>query len=202
MSLSEDLLHNGYALFAPNELMSIHSLLAACQKPAEPIRRQKSFIGSLAVSPALVNETHKLSVERELVGYLGPAPIIKSIELYRSTSNTERYKSGQLWHMDIDFALQVKMFFMCRPTTHDNGPFTFISAQDSATVQKATGYIPGKSLDDAYLQSYSPIELIGDAGSLVFIDTSRCLHFGSRCKAGERIALVVQFTQGTSHYKD
>ena len=193
-SVSDKLRKDGYALFCPNALVDTKALLAECQKPIASIPRQKSFLGSLAVSRAVVDEAKKLCIEQKLVGYLGQAAAIKSVELYQSTPNENPYNSGQLWHLDIDFAKQIKMFFMCHPTIHSNGPFTFISAQDSTTVLEETGYVPGKSLDDRHLQGYSPIELIGDAGSLVLIDSSRCLHFGSRCASGTRTALVVQFT--------
>ena len=194
-TISERLADAGYALFAPHEFADTRALLTACQQPAELIKRQKSFLHSLAVSRAIADEVRKLSIEAELVEYLGQGVKTQSVALYSSTPNSAGYKSGQLWHLDIDFAPQVKMFFMCRPTSHENGPFTFISAPDSLTVQNATGYIPGKSLDDVHFQHSSPIELVGDAGSLVLIDPSRCFHFGSRCKSGERRALVVQFTK-------
>ena len=193
--ISERLVDAGYALFAPNQFADTRALLTACQKPAELIKRQKSFLHSLAVNHAIVDEVRKLSIEAELVEYLGQGAKMQSVALYSSTPNSIDYKSGQLWHLDIDFAPQVKMFFMCRPTSRENGPFTFISAPDSLIVQNATGYVPGKSLDDAHFQQNSPIELIGDAGSLVLIDPSRCFHFGSRCQSGERRALVVQLTK-------
>lgn len=194
-TISERLADAGYALFAPNQFADIRALLTECQKPAELIKRQKSFLHSLAVNRVIVDEVRKLAIEAELVGYLGQGTKTQSVALYSSTPNSADYKSGQLWHLDIDFAPQVKMFFMCRPTTHENGPFTFISAPDSLIVQNTTGYIPGKSLDDAHFQQYAITELIEDAGSLVLIDPSRCFHFGSRCQSGERRALVVQFTK-------
>ena len=194
-TVSDHLRHNGYALFAPNELADTSRLLAECQKPLDVTRRQKSFLDSLLTSQAIKDEVQNLLLDQRLAVYLGQDTYLKSVDLYRSTPSNTRYKSGQLWHLDIDLAPQVKMFFMCRPTTHDNGPFTWISAQDSLVVQDATGYIPGKSLDDTPFQTYKPMELVGDAGALVLVDTSRCLHFGSRCTSGERIALVVQYAR-------
>lgn len=193
-TVSERLGDAGYALFAPHAFADTRLLLTECQKPAALIKRQKSFLNSLAVSQAVVDEVRNLGIESELVGYLGRGTTIQSVALYSSTPRGAGYKSGQLWHLDIDFAPQVKLFFMCRPTDHENGPFTFISAPDSLVVQNTTGYVPGKSLDDTHFQHESVIELVGDAGSLVLIDPSRCFHFGSRCQSGERIALVVQFT--------
>ena len=193
-TISERLWDAGYTIFAPHVLADTRMLLTECQKPAELIKRQKSFLDSVAVSRAITDEVHNLAIENELVNYLGQRTKTQSVALYSSIPNRARYKSGQLWHLDIDFAPQVKMFFMCRPTSPENGPFTFISAPDSIAVQHATGYLPGKSLDDVHFQHESVIELIGDAGSLVLIDPSRCFHFGSRCQSGERRALVVQFT--------
>ena len=193
-NISKMLWDAGYALFAPNMFADTRTLLAECQKLAERIKRQKSFLHSLAINPAIVAEVHTLGIEADLVDYLGPGTQTQSVALYSSPPNSVMCKSGQLWHMDIDFAPQVKMFFMCRPTTSDNGPLTFISAPDSKVVQHTTGYCPGASLNDTYFQHESVMELVGEAGSLVLVDTSRCFHMGSRCTSGERRALVVQFT--------
>ena len=194
-NISQQLIDNGYAIFTPNKFVDTRNLLTECQKPTVSISQKKSFLGSLMVSPAIRAEVNKLSIEQNLLEYLGPGTKLQSVEMYHSTPNNSTYRSGQLWHKDIDFIPQIKMFFMCQPTMHDNGPFTFLSSQDSDIAHTTLNYIMGKCLGDNYFQSYVPIELTGDAGSLVFIDTSRCFHFGSRCKAGERIALVVQFVQ-------
>ena len=193
--ISQQLIDNGYAIFAPNKFVDTRNLLAECQKPAIGISQKKSFLGSLMVSPTIRAEVDKLSIEQKLVEYLGPGTKLQSVEMYHSTPNDESYRSGQLWHKDIDFIPQVKMFFMCQPTTHENGSFTFISLKDSDVAHTTLDYVMGKCLADHYFQQYIPIELTGDAGSLVLIDTSRCFHFGSRCRTGERIALVVQFVQ-------
>ena len=193
-TVSERLGDAGYALFAPHAFADTRLLLTECQKPAALIKRQKSFLNSLAVSQAIVDEVRNLGIGAVLADYLGQGTTIQSVALYSSTPRGATYKSGQLWHLDIDFAPQVKMFFMCRSTTHENGPFTFLSAPDSIRVQHTTEYVAGKSLDDTQFQHESCLELVGDAGSLVLIDPSRCFHFGSRCTSGERLALVVQFT--------
>ena len=193
-TISERLVGAGYALFPPHTLTDTRTLLTECQKPAARINRQKSFLHSLSCSRTIVDEIHKLSIHTELLEYLGHGATIQSVALYHSTPNSASYKSGQLWHLDIDFVPQVKLFFLCRPTRPENGPFTFLSAPDSQSIQNATGYIPGKSLGDVHFESSSPIELVGEAGSLVLIDPSRCFHFGSRCQSGERLVLVVQFT--------
>jgi hypothetical protein len=41
--------------------------------------------------------------------------------------------------------------------------------------------------------SDSAIRLVGAPGSAAFVDTSRCLHYGSRSNTRERLVLQLQF---------
>ena len=185
----------GYTLLSPHAIDGMQGIVAESYKPLQSVARRKSFMGSLAISPALhgaVQEAAKTSIA-QLDPYFGYPPRIASIELFHSVPQSSPYRSGQLWHLDIDQPKQMKWFVMCRPTMADNGPLTFLSASDSQRVQAATGYIPGQSLADDRVGDAHVLSLTGDAGVSAFLDTSRCLHFGSRVTTGERIALVVQF---------
>ena len=186
------LVEEGYTLLSPHDV-NVQGVVAESLLLLHPLPRRKSFMGSLVVTPAMVAAVHAVNLSPYLEAYFGHTPSLTSIELFRSTPQSAPYRSGQLWHLDIDYPKQLKWFVMCRPMTHANGPFTFLSAPHSQQVQQATGYVPGKSLLDTQINVSPTIEVVGEPGVSVLVDTSRCLHFGSRVHTGERIALVVQF---------
>jgi hypothetical protein len=71
--------------------------------------------------------------------------------------------------------------------TEDSGPFCYLSASTSQRVARAIGYrrrgCPFRLSDE---EVFSVIDrrdmhvLTGRAGTVLFIDPSRCFHFGSR----------------------
>ena len=184
----------GYTFLSPHDVLGVQGVVDESLLPLHAVARRKSFMGSLAVTPAMVAAVQAVSLSPYLETYFGHVPFLASLELFHSVPQSAPYRSGQLWHLDIDHPRQLKWSVMCRPTTRNHGPLTFLSASDSAHVQQATGYVPGRSLPDDQIGSSAPaIELVGDAGVSVLVDTSRCLHFGSRVRTGERIALVAQF---------
>jgi hypothetical protein len=48
---------------------------------------------------------------------------------------------------------------------------------------------------DATCGLENAVRLVGGPGSAGFVDTSRCLHFGSRHTRRDRLVLMVQFTR-------
>jgi hypothetical protein len=73
---------------------------------------------------------------------------------------------------------------------------TFLPAAATERVRRALRYDWGRLTDDdvdAVGVREEALRLVGPAGGGAFVDTSRCLHFGSRGNRRDRLVLLVQF---------
>jgi hypothetical protein len=88
-------------------------------------------------------------------------------------------------------------------TTEEQGPLTFIPAEVSEQVQKSIGRVSRISDERIYEAGARnrEVKLIGSAGSGAFLDTSRCLHYGSRFNKRDRLVLIIQFLNIHTSYQ-
>jgi hypothetical protein len=82
----------------------------------------------------------------------------------------------------------------------DNGPFTFYGARASARVQARLGRPWGAHrYDDESIADVCRGEaahlLTGGPGHGAFVDTARCVHFGSRTRRTTRAVLMFHFVR-------
>jgi len=135
--------------------------------------------------------------------YLGAVPRLGGAMLVWSPEN-ETARSSQLFHFDYEDLTQLKMFINIFDTTEEQGPLTFLPADISAQVQKSIGRILGRVSDERVYQAGGhnhDLKLVGPSGSGAFLDTSRCLHYGSRFNKRDRLILIVQFLKFHSSYR-
>ena len=129
--------------------------------------------------------------------YLGEAPVLSAVNLWWSPVNTTA-QSSQLFHFDEADDQQIKFFLNCVAVGLENGPFTLVPARTSKKVFAEVGTVHGRFSDEIvakHLKGQPPISLIGPAGALAAVDSSRCLHFGSRGNSMDRIILMFQFVR-------
>ena len=93
----------------------------------------------------------------------------------------------------------------------DEGPFTFIPASETTRIVNAikkrrladTEMAAGRYADEelaAVGGLEKAISVAGPKGSAALVDTSRCLHFGSRVKPGTyRLCLYIQYCTSREH---
>jgi hypothetical protein len=134
-------------------------------------------------------------------GYFGSAPILSSICLFWSVIN-DSVVSSQKWHVDGEDTRQLKLFVNSWDLADENGPLTFYPASTTNTIldkaARSTRLNAAEAnFDDDFIDAGTsrqpPIKVVGEAGAGVFIDTSRCIHFGSRRNSKERLMLMVQY---------
>jgi hypothetical protein len=138
--------------------------------------------------------------------YLGTVPYLNRIDLLYSTPREEDdLIKSQLFHADPEGLTQVKFFINVFDVGDAEGPFTFIPADDSLRIlggirrfRQAHGQPHvGRYTDEEVAAAggaASIISLKGPRGSGVAIDTSKCLHLGSRVRPGAfRLILYVQY---------
>jgi len=131
--------------------------------------------------------------------YLGVVPFLTAISVFFSDVVEAAPTSSQLHHCDGDDVTQVKIFVYASEVDARSGPLTVLGAADSARVRRATGYQYRQRLTDEQVNDVvgagreQPI--LGPPGTTIFVDTSRCFHYGSRVAkdAPPRLVTMIQY---------
>jgi hypothetical protein len=110
-------------------------------------------------------------------------------------------RDSQVFHIDPYDHPMVYVIVLVRDCTAEMGPFTFLPAAVSASAAKQLGYW---SRGRPYRLSDEEIYSVADAretvvmtyprGTVLFIDTSRCFHYGSRDADAPRFQVMYGFT--------
>jgi hypothetical protein len=97
------------------------------------------------------------------------------------------YRESQLFHRDYHDAPMVYVIVTLRDVTRESGPFSFLPAAASRQATAALRYgRRGRSYRVADEEIYSTtsreelVELACPAGTVLFVDSSLCFHYGSR----------------------
>ncbi len=128
--------------------------------------------------------------------YFGQVPVLSRVDLWWSPPNESKAES-QLYHYDGEDKSQLKVILNVVDVDENTGPFTFLTAGASEKIGKSRRH--SARLDDDAVESTVGLDavtrLIGPAGTVGAVDTSRCLHYGSRGNTRERLILMLQFTR-------
>jgi hypothetical protein len=96
-------------------------------------------------------------------------------------------RDSQVFHIDPYDHPMVYVIVLLRDCTSEMGPFTFLPASVSARASEALDYWsrgrPYRLSDEeiySVVDEAEKIELTYPRGTVLFIDTSRCFHYGSR----------------------
>ena len=201
----------GYLLFGPDALPGIGSVTERCTSIFHASRaeladqfvfnRNKRFLLSILKGsefcehPDLIRFMLSRPILDTATQYLGSVPLLAGAALWWSPDNQTSH-SSQLYHLDNEDRTQAKVLINMFDTTGDHGPFTFLPADVSERIRASVRYVRGR-IDDERVKAGGgegrALELIGPAGSGAFIDTARCLHFGSRRNRKDRLVLMIHF---------
>jgi len=155
----------------------------------------KNFYSDKKLSEFLLQD----KIYSKISNYIKYKPILFDVSYMYS--HKEQYKdnsSAQLFHSDYEDYSSIKLFWNLHDITEDNGPFTFINREISSKIYSETAYSKNpsnKRLDDELIEKYEKKKnwqnIIGPKDGALYIDSTACLHFGSRLKKGSR--KLVQF---------
>ena len=154
---------------------------------------------SLTLESALLRFALRADVLSSVSRYLGVVPLLTTISVFHSDTVAGDPTSSQLYHCDGDDVTQVKIFVYCTDVDVPSGPLTLLDAATTRAVQRRTGYWYRHRLTDEQVRAAvgTPEEhvILGPTGTTVFVDTSRCFHFGSRVAQGAppRLAAMIQY---------
>jgi hypothetical protein len=146
----------------------------------------------------------RLALHPDIIGavarYLGMIPILQFVSVYFSDESGQELSKSQLYHCDSDDLEQVKVWVLCDEVTPETGPLTLLPAAESDLVRKTVGYRYDTVLTDDDVSQVlgsrnAARQFLGPPGTVGFIDTSRCLHFGSRFRnpAMTRLIVMLQY---------
>ncbi len=137
--------------------------------------------------------------------YLGMVPYLSRVDLVYSLPRPGDNIDSQLFHLDPEGLTQVKFFIYVYDVGEAEGPFTFIPADASTrilrevrTLRTQRGVAHSRRYLDEEIAALegarARVTVSGPAGSGVAVDTSRCLHLGSRVQPGAfRLSLYLQY---------
>lgn len=108
----------------------------------------------------------------------------------------EVWRLSQFWHMDYHATPTIYVIVAVRDIGPEDGPMHFLGAATSKRVAEALDYgarnSPYRVVDERVDELIGPEEVhsfTGAAGSVLFLDSSRCFHFGSRNPRNRRYHL-------------
>lgn len=202
---------NGYRLFSSDDLPGVIEAVSVAdgffqERKHEPrAPDSKPFFANIcdekavARYPDLVAFAKSEAVFEIATDYLKTVPKLSAFGIFYSPPNDTLEKS-QMWHIDDEDFCQIKCFINVHEVGPGNGPFTFIPAAKSEEIRRKLGHSwRGKRLEDAEIMAHCDegdiLALTGAPGSGAFVDTSRCLHFGSRSRGGHRLVMMFQYTR-------
>jgi hypothetical protein len=135
--------------------------------------------------------------------YLGEVPVLRRVAMLLSTNRSEALIRSQLFHYDGEDIRQLKFFINLMDVSEADGPFTFLPAHKTKKVidsyLKKHKHIPASNRfpDEEIFSRCAESDVnqvTGPAGKAAAVDTSRCLHFGSRVTPGRaRLILFLQY---------
>lgn len=201
----------GYLALAEGSVPGVADVVARCGEIYRALRAEarvddhlfnprKRFLLALLAGPDFCRhpELLRFMVSRSVLDaasvYLGAVPILAGAALWWTPEN-ETAERSQLFHFDGEDERQLKLLINVFDTRAENGPFTLIPADRSAPLCNARAM--RRRIQDPEIDARCGLEnavaFVGGPGSGGFVDTSRCLHYGSRGTRRDRLVLMVQF---------
>lgn len=184
-------------------LRELYRNLDEAGRVAKPVGHRKAdfLVRLTGDEEVLAQETVRdFVLSDELVGlashYFGQVPVLSRVDFWWSPPNESKAES-QLYHYDGEDKSQLKIILNVVDVDENTGPFTFLSAPASANIAKTRRH--SARLDDDAVEATvgrdAITQLTGLAGTVGAVDTSRCLHYGSRGNSKDRLILMLQFTR-------
>ena len=113
----------------------------------------------------------------------------------------DKPRDSQLYHIDYYSLPKVYILVLLRDTTPEHGPWTFLPRNASQKACRALNYWSrqrGYRVSDEHIYSVADrkesIEFCHPRGTVLFIESSGCFHYGSRNSIKPRFQLMIGYT--------
>ena len=144
-----------------------------------------------------------------IAAYLRILPILTTAHIWYSPNKIFESGRSQEFHLDGADARQTKVFLFLDDIDEDSGPLTGLSADASRKIydmlrqkgamDRVNVKVPDPVMFELLKEIGSePVAFTGKAGDMVFVDTCRCMHFGSRPSKGKskpRKVVMLHYTR-------
>ena len=202
---------DGFAYVKPDQLPNIDETLAYCRNAirqwmkgytphetniASHILTEPDGSTDLTKHPILQKFAQSPEVLGPVSKYLGEVPVLAHVSIQISHPNKSKV-GFQQYHIDRIDRQQMKLFLAIDDVTAECGPLHFIPAHESEELERKERHIVGRIEDDVVSRYAGTAGIrMGNlkAGEGLFLDTCRCVHFGSRGNVKPRHFLLIQFT--------
>jgi hypothetical protein len=215
-------LKDGWAIDASRSLPHLDRLLAESQGIIDErggvVRggRSREFFqqivtdAHIARCPSILDFATSSDVLLPAIRYLGFVPTLsaaKPLGVRLAESDRKfvpdwdgRYRASQLFHCDYHDSPMVYVIVCLRDVTRASGPFSFLPISASERVQGALRYrrrgVPYRLGDEQvfrFADRKELVELACPAGTVLFLDSSLCFHYGSRDCAVPRYLMMYAY---------
>jgi hypothetical protein len=116
---------------------------------------------------------------------LGELPRLDGVQLTLSETASREFSYSQLWHRDHDDVRTIKLFsYLTDVKERADGPFTFLPGPVSDRFGFSLRSHRGDHEVLTRLNGEEPTAVIAPRLTSFLVETSRCLHMGSRTAAG------------------
>ncbi len=210
------LLDTSHSLPHLDQLIADAEIVIAERGGRPPTPTGKPFIIDIARHkdldrfPPFLNFALSAPVLKIVADYLGFVPMLSTTMPpgLRLTESSDKYDAGaggpyrasQLYHLDHHDSPLVYIIVLLRDVTMQSGPFTFLPLSASDRATKALKYrapkAPYRITDEQMYSVVDKTEAIpftGAKGSVLFLDSSRCFHYGSRDCAIPRYQMMYAY---------
>jgi hypothetical protein len=199
-----------------DELIEQAEAVIAQRGGQPPPPRVKPFIVSIVKQPDLEHHPTLLNfvlsppVLKTVSDYLGFVPVLSTtmppgVRLTESSSKFDPedggpYRESQLYHLDHHDLPLVYVIVLVRDVSEQSGPFTFLPASVSDRAARALNYrkrgAPYRITDEmmySVIDKKEAITMTYPKGTVLFLDSSRCFHYGSRNCVVPRYQMMYAF---------
>lgn len=177
----------------------------------QPYFRNLFFLDDLQRYPSFLEFPLSADVLATVAYYLQTIPVLSKtrppgIRFMESNQNLDPQPPGpfgesQLYHLDLHDTPLVYVIVLIEDVTPESGPWTFLPASASRRARKQLGYqqrgAAYRVTDEEMYQVVDrreAIEFSYPKGTVLFIDSSKCFHFGSRLSYRPRFQMMYAFT--------
>jgi len=177
----------------------------------QPFLRALLFPGDLEHYPAILDFILSSEVLATAAQHLNTVPVLSKtlppgVRFMESNAaldpeDSGHFRESQLYHLDVHDTPLIYVLVLAEDVTEESGPWTFLSASTSARAKAALRYQRRGSdyrvTDEQMYSVIDPKEAIsftGKKGSVLFIDSSACFHYGSRRAVRPRFQLMYGLT--------
>ncbi|MEE2821873.1 MAG: hypothetical protein VYA53_02710 [Acidobacteriota bacterium] len=202
----------GFARYAPKNFPFLNDVLQEARESlkAHEIKQlvtqsKKPFLVKVPYdctldSPFIQFATHP-RVLAPIAEYLGIVPVLTSVILYYSPNEMMESGRSQSYHLDETDKRVIKLWVFIEEVSEDTGPLTIIDAAVSQTIfkemrRRGDTRSRNEKHDDSRIEMLTtqpPTPLTGPPGTIAFVDTDNCYHYGSRPGTRPRYMLMFQY---------